>query len=89
MNLARISGYNLGMEFSVQQAKNQLSRLLQLAEKGESVIISRHGKPVVQLSPVLENKRILGAEAHLEPFPGGWEAPLSKKEADAFLKSRR
>ena len=79
----------MSMEFSVQQAKNQLSQLLHLAEKGETVIISRHGKPVVQLSPVLERTRKLGMESHLEPFPDGWEAPLSRKEAEAFLKSRR
>src|SRR5271166_4803272 len=84
-NLARITGYNMLVEFSVQQAKDQLSQLLRLAEKGEAVIISRHGKPVVQLSPVLEKRRIIGAEEHLEPFPEGWEAPLSKNEADAFL----
>jgi len=40
------------------------------------------------LSPVLEKKRKLGMEAHLDPFPDGWEAPLSRKEAEAFLKSR-
>jgi prevent-host-death family protein len=77
------------MEFSVQQARNQLSQFLQLAEKGETVIISRHGKPIVQLSPVFEKKRRLGAEAHLEPFPAGWEAPLTRKESEAFLKPRR
>jgi len=77
------------MEFSVQEAKNRLSHLLQLAEQGETVIISRHGRPVAQLSTVLEKKRKLGMEAHLEPFPEGWEAPLSRKEAEAFLKLRR
>jgi prevent-host-death family protein len=77
------------MEFSVLDAKTQLSRLLQLAEKGEEVIISRHGKPVVQLQPITKKRRKLGGEAHLEPFPEGWEKPMTAEEAEAFLNGRK
>jgi prevent-host-death family protein len=34
------------------QAKTQLSRLLDQVEKGESVTITRHGRPVAILAPV-------------------------------------
>lgn len=34
------------------QAKNQLSQLLDQVEKGESVTITRHGRPVAVLAPV-------------------------------------
>lgn len=37
---------------SVVEAKNQLSQLIDRALAGETVIITRHGKPVVQLRPV-------------------------------------
>ena len=77
------------MEFSVLDAKTHLSRLLQLAEKGEEVIICRHGKPVVQLHPMTKKGRKLGSEAHLEPFPDGWEKPMTAAEAEAFLNGRR
>jgi prevent-host-death family protein len=38
--------------YSVTEAKNQLSRLIDRALKGEDVVITRHGQPVVELKPV-------------------------------------
>ncbi len=37
---------------SVVEAKNQLSELIDRALKGEGVVITRHGRPVVELKPV-------------------------------------
>lgn len=37
--------------YSLAQAKDQLSRLIDEALRGEIVTITRHGKPVVSLSP--------------------------------------
>ena len=37
--------------YSLAQAKDQLSRLVDEALAGESVTITRHGKPVVSLTP--------------------------------------
>ena len=34
------------------EAKTHLSELLRAVERGETVIISRHGKPVAKLTPV-------------------------------------
>jgi prevent-host-death family protein len=34
------------------EAKTHLSRLIRAAERGETVIITRHGTPVAQLGPV-------------------------------------
>ncbi len=39
--------------YSVADAKNGLPRLIDLALDGEEVIISRHGKPVAELRPIL------------------------------------
>ena len=41
---------------SAYEAKTHLPRLLRAAERGETVIITRHGKPVAQIGPV-ENQR--------------------------------
>lgn len=38
--------------FSVAQAKAQLSELLDRAEQGEEVVITRRGEPVALLAPV-------------------------------------
>jgi prevent-host-death family protein len=40
------------MHVSVHDAKTQLSRLLDLVEDGEEIVIRRHGRPVAQLVPV-------------------------------------
>ena len=37
--------------YSIAQAKDQLSRLIDKALSGEIVTITRHGKPVVSLTP--------------------------------------
>ena len=39
------------------EAKTHLPRLLRAAERGETVIITRHGKPVAQLGPVEDRRR--------------------------------
>lgn len=38
--------------YSVADAKNNLSQLIDRALKGEGVIINRHGTPVVELHPI-------------------------------------
>jgi prevent-host-death family protein len=35
------------------EAKTNLSRLIEQVEKGQQVVITRNGKPVAQLSPVI------------------------------------
>jgi prevent-host-death family protein len=39
------------------EAKTHLPRLIRAAERGETVIITRHGKPVAQLGPVQDRRR--------------------------------
>jgi len=39
------------------EAKTHLPRLIRAAERGETVIITRHGKPVAQLGPVQDQQR--------------------------------
>ena len=43
--------------FSVAETKNNLSKLIDLALKGEKVTITRHGAPVVELRPAQAAKR--------------------------------
>lgn len=38
-------------EVGAFEAKNKLGHLLDLAERGEEVVITRHGKPVARLVP--------------------------------------
>ncbi len=63
------------MNISVKEAKNRRSELLHLAEKGETVVLTRHGKPVADLVP------------H-QPKKGGinWEALAAYKKKHGIEK---
>ena len=43
---------------NIQQAKNNLSRLIKRASQGEEIIITRGSKPVARLVPVAEVKKL-------------------------------
>ncbi|HLK18149.1 MAG TPA: type II toxin-antitoxin system prevent-host-death family antitoxin [Bryobacteraceae bacterium] len=73
------------MTVGVHAAKIQLSKLLDLIEDGEEVIIARHGRPVARL--VRANSRRtpqLGAMRGEISWEEGWERPMNASEADAF-----
>lgn len=57
-------GYILKMStHSIAKAKNQLSELIDRVLKGEGVVITRHGHPVVELKPISEPARaVSGAD---------------------------
>lgn len=65
------------MQINIQDAKTQLSRLIDAALTGEDVVIARAGKPCVRLVSVAEPLRTPGAakgkarltEAFFEPLP--------------------
>ena len=48
---------------SVAEAKNKLPELIDRALKGEDVVITRHGRPVVELKPIPEPVRPVTPEA--------------------------
>lgn len=45
------------------EAKNRLSELLEAAENGETVLITKHGRPVAKLTPVDNFDRARAREA--------------------------
>jgi prevent-host-death family protein len=72
------------MDVSVAEAKNRLPELIRAVENGESVIITRHGKPVAQISsPPPERRKVQwGAmRGQIELLPG-WDDPV---DLDKFL----
>jgi prevent-host-death family protein len=78
------SGYQLAMtSHSVAEAKNQLSRLIDRALRGEPVVITRHGHPVVEIKPVVEMKPVVEIKA-VKPVPRHTPA-----EALAWLDGKR
>lgn len=57
------NGYISCMYISVKDAKNQLSELLHRAEAGEEIVLTRHGKPVVELRPHEKKRAGINFEA--------------------------
>ncbi len=45
------------------EAKNRLSELLEAAENGEEIMITKHGRPVAKLVPVDQFDRVKAREA--------------------------
>jgi prevent-host-death family protein len=45
------------------EAKTNLSKLLDEVERGETIVITRHGAPVAHLAPVPGKKKMTVAEA--------------------------
>lgn len=45
------------LEVGAYEAKTNLSRLLEMVERGERITLTRHGRPVAMLVPV-EDKRV-------------------------------
>ena len=71
----------------MHEAKSQLSRLVEAACRGEEVIVSRDGVPVVKLVPIQRpaGRRVLGqarGQVHLSP---DFDAPMSERDLDEFL----
>jgi prevent-host-death family protein len=75
------------MDVSVADAKNRLPALIRAMEDGETVVITRHGRPVAQLAPPPPARRrvVLGAMRDRIQLHPGWDAPL---DVDDFLEGR-
>ena len=77
------------MNVSVHGAKTQLSKLLDLVEDGEPVVIERHGRPVAQLVPVRRRRAsALGVMRGEFKMADGWERALTDEEAETFWNGR-
>jgi prevent-host-death family protein len=61
------------MEIGAFEAKNKLSSLLERAERGEEIVITRRGKPV----------------ARLVPFQGTSDQDTARKAAEGIRKLAR
>ena len=75
----------ISMDVSVAEAKNRLPELIHAVEQGETVVITRHGKPVAQITPPPSERRKVrlgGMKNRIKLLPG-WNAPVS---LDRFLK---
>jgi prevent-host-death family protein len=75
---------------SVAEAKNKLSELINRALRGEGVVITRHGRPVVELKPVERKPRPAMTEADFEWLRARRERlPMPKTDAVSLIRQMR
>ena len=75
----------------MHEAKTQLSRLLELVEEGETVIIARHGHPVAELVPARQSAGFPFGIARENPLVAAgddWWQPMSDSEAEDWIEGR-
>jgi prevent-host-death family protein len=73
------------MDVSIAEAKNRLPELIRAVENGESVVITRHGKPVAQITappPQRRQVRFDTMRDRIKLFPD-WDDPV---DLDRFLE---
>jgi prevent-host-death family protein len=68
------------MEVSTAEAKNRLTELIRIAEGGEQVVITRHGRPVAQIAPppAERKKPVLGGMRGRIRLLPGWDEPITE-----------
>lgn len=70
------------MDVSIAEAKNRLPALIRAVEAGEKVVITRHGKPVAQITPPPTERRTIqwGAMRGRIKLLPGWDDPITEDE---------
>ncbi len=78
------------MQFNIHEAKTNLSRLLELVEQGETVIIARHGKPVARLVSIPNQGFPFGAASDEPLVPTGddWWKAMTDDESDDWTEGK-
>ena len=71
---------------NIHAAKAQFSRLVEAAAAGEEIIITKYGKPLARLAPLVDRagKRQLGRLDGKIHVPDDFDAPLPDEVLDAF-----
>jgi prevent-host-death family protein len=81
-------------QFNIHEAKTNLSQLLNMVQRGEEVVLSRHGKPIAKIVPIGRRGLVLGSaiddpninQAALER--DDWWKPMTEEETEAFIEGR-
>jgi prevent-host-death family protein len=75
------------VQVNIHEARTQLSRLLDLVEEGETVMIARHGRPVAELVHTRNIGLPLGIaqQDRLAPPGDDWWQPMTGEGTDDWV----
>jgi prevent-host-death family protein len=69
------------LTYSTFDAKAKLSEILDKVSAGEEIVITRHGKAVAKIIPIVQTgKRELGFASSEVGFLPGWDQPLTAED---------
>lgn len=69
------------MQASVHEAKTNLSKLIDAAERGERVVITRHGVPVAEVVPARKKRVVFGnLKDEIGEIPDSFFDPMTEEE---------
>ena len=77
-------------QFNIYEAKAELSKLVDLANKGESFVIAKAGTPLAKLVPLNEPKRKkikFGTLAGKIEIPDDFDAPFAGRDSCRIRRS--
>jgi prevent-host-death family protein len=63
-------------KYTIYDAKNNFSKLLQKAAAGEEVVIMNRDEPVAQIVPIRNKKKKWGSLRDKIKLHPGWDAPI-------------
>jgi prevent-host-death family protein len=73
------------MEVNVHEAKTHLSKLLRHVAAGEEIIISKAGRPVAKIVPIVAGeRRSFGVDRGVFRVPDDFDEALPNDVLDAF-----
>ena len=77
-------------QHSVAETKNQLSELIDRAEKGEEIVITRHGHPVARISAIaVKAKPERMTQADIDWFDKHRVGKMPAEDAGTFVSRMR
>ena len=82
----------MSKQYSVAEAKNHLPAMIHEAEAGESVEITRHGRPVAVVMSMNEYRRLRGVRPDLWAAYTAWRArgpDLTDEDVEALADATR
>ena len=76
------------MKASIRELRSRMKYVMSAVQRGETVIISNHGKDYAQIIAISDNKKNLKVR-ELDPAFGMWDDHAATKDIKAYINKIR